>query len=389
MDADEQSGTATDSDVEERQGRSATNDPTGGASAPAPSPYTAPPVSAAPAGGGEDISNRVASSSEPAIALSGTQTLTPYGTGWTEWRQEQVKFNVSVKAPSLSTAIWIYKTDGTQLSKDAFTTGNLLLPGDHPYAWDGYSDGYVLDTTVLRASPLYASVSTWDGHDAHMSQRIQLTTKTVKAKWADVKVDLRAHTVDVTVYVMFMTDPVLGISSAGVGKVGGLIKDGIGKYWSRAIQVNYRPWTVRTQAVERAFDCVPYMLLRGLAKRCFNPGAIIPGANIVFFYNESSPPYDEGVRETGAHEFGHSVLYEAHDVGTSVTHKGSSTVGQDPGKDSPMYPMSGEIDLMRYYNDLPDQPGVTNGSPNDYYARVMAVEDDVKGLVSVAGVEFS
>lgn len=85
---------------------------------------------------------------------------------------------------------------------------------------------------------------------------------------------------------------------------------------------------------------------------------------------------NDDIRETAAHEFGHSVLREAFSVARSLTHKGSSTAGQDRKPDSPHYPVAGEIDLMIYYFE--------EDHPLDFYARVIAAEEDTKGLASIA-----
>jgi hypothetical protein len=44
---------------------------------------------------------------------------------------------------------------------------------------------------------------------------------------------------------------------------------------------------------------------------------------------------------------------------------------------------------MRYYKYLPAGPQVQDGRPDDYWSRLAVVEDDLKGIVSIARVEVS
>jgi hypothetical protein len=82
---------------------------------------------------------------------------------------------------------------------------------------------------------------------------------------------------------------------------------------------------------------------------------------------------------TGAHEVGHSVLRERGGVEFSLTHKGSSSGGQEAvdGTSAPAPPA--EIDVMLYFQDM-------NWFSLD---RVRAVEEDVRALVSLAKVTIT
>ena len=80
----------------------------------------------------------------------------------------------------------------------------------------------------------------------------------------------------------------------------------------------------------------------------------------------------EKFEETAAHEIGHKLLEDYGGMKYSYKHKGTSTLLQDPIKNTP-YPQKGEIDLMKYSDD--------NYKPFDYRDRVILSEKDLKGLL--------
>jgi hypothetical protein len=379
-------------DETEREGREGTREPS-------PAPYVGAPVRAAPVDKATPLQTRVEVSQDPVIALAGTQILRPFDPMWDHFRQDQVKFRVSVKAAAIRVGVTIQKSGGAQLSKDQFTRKEICEAGDHDYFWDGYDDAKLLDTTVLRQGPFYANVYADDGQNMRVGRRIELAAAPALAKWADTKIDLAAKTIAITTYVRFSNDLVRGISDANYDTVKGLIKEGIAQYWKGTIGVNHMPWTVATTVVERDSDSVPFAIQKtapgwitwtGAGKRCFNMGTLVPGGPIVFYVDESKRLNTAYIRETGAHEFGHSILRDAVDGTTSATHKGTSSRLGSLNASMPYYPMTGEIDLMKYYEDWPaGTPNTNNGYPSDYYSRVVAVEEDLKRFASVARVELS
>lgn len=73
---------------------------------------------------------------------------------------------------------------------------------------------------------------------------------------------------------------------------------------------------------------------------------------------------------TAAHEIGHEILKAFGDVYYSYGHKGTvNTVTQEIKDGTPEYPSTGEIDLMKYYQNYYDIP------------RTIASETDVLGLL--------
>ena len=66
----------------------------------------------------------------------------------------------------------------------------------------------------------------------------------------------------------------------------------------------------------------------------------------------------------------------------SWSHKSTSTVLTQKPLDNNPVPAGGEIDLMHYHSDGPR-------NMLDYWARTVASENDVKGLLWLARVKFN
>jgi hypothetical protein len=174
-----------------------------------------------------------------------------------------------------------------------------------------------------------------------------------------------------------------------------LIKEGIHKYWSRnasqspkrKIVVGGVDHEVTTQAIDDSSRGVRYIVDHGIfSDRACNFGVIVPGGAIDF----TLPPPgsvrdpDEDQRETGAHEFGHSVLKDGWGYSYSLHHKGTSTAAQNPvGPDYP--PPPAEIDLMTYFS----KGGTWAPAPSDIYVREVAAEEDVKALIATVRLELT
>jgi hypothetical protein len=88
-------------------------------------------------------------------------------------------------------------------------------------------------------------------------------------------------------------------------------------------------------------------------------------------------------RYTGAHEIGHEILkyVNLNNPDYSFKHKGSSDYSEtkkikEGGFD---YPKSGEIDLMKYYNN----------TPHTYdFSRIVAEQNDVLGLIWLTKIKM-
>jgi hypothetical protein len=85
-------------------------------------------------------------------------------------------------------------------------------------------------------------------------------------------------------------------------------------------------------------------------------------------------------KETSAHEIGHEILKSYGGTIYSYGHKGSvNVVTQSNSGNSINYPVSGEIDIMPYYN---------NYIPHSERIRMAAAEKDVLGLIWLTKIQI-
>lgn len=357
-----------------------------------PPPLVAPPMSAAP-GNDEQLINWKFWTSKPAISISSGAALAAFKLGWTDIRKAQVEFTVTIRKPTTKTTIEIRDGSSTLFSQE-FTSGDYILQGDHGWSWDGYTNGNVLDTAKLRGAHLSARVVTDDGEDSTSFEDAKDGSLPL---FVDATIDLNTKTIDLLVYVKVESSGVPFKSPTYTEFVDcvDLIKQGITRYWSRnssaapkrQITIGGVDYNVNTAAVEDKDRGVSFIVEHGLLNdRSCNYGVVLPGGAVHFDASGS----DDLKRETAAHEFGHSVLVDKSGFYYSLTHKGTSTVGQDYVKTTdsagtvtwvnPWPSAPDEIDVMKYYT--------SGGGPSDRFARTIATEDDVKALLACARFRF-
>ncbi|MFZ4861158.1 hypothetical protein ACL9RF_03150 [Sphingobacterium sp. Mn56C] len=103
---------------------------------------------------------------------------------------------------------------------------------------------------------------------------------------------------------------------------------------------------------------------------CYNVGYI--NYELGWDYNELQDE-DQIFKQTAAHEVGHQIIESFGGTEYSASHKGSSTTDEQIVKpDAPDYPLEGEIDVMRYYQN---DPVISD------LKRSVAAEKDVLGLL--------
>ncbi|PIE48394.1 MAG: hypothetical protein CSA40_00650 [Flavobacteriales bacterium] len=106
------------------------------------------------------------------------------------------------------------------------------------------------------------------------------------------------------------------------------------------------------------------------------------GDNMWYWLGNKEADVNDDFSYTSAHEIGHEILKSFSKKSFhSYKHKGSSTLSDAKPIDNGgvSYPKSGEIDLMKYYND----------DPYWYdFERIAAHEDDVLGLIWLTKMEL-
>ncbi|MFZ4861157.1 hypothetical protein ACL9RF_03145 [Sphingobacterium sp. Mn56C] len=106
---------------------------------------------------------------------------------------------------------------------------------------------------------------------------------------------------------------------------------------------------------------------------CYNVGYIQYGGGWGY---EREAYEDIKFRETVAHEIGHEILKAYGGTIYSYGHKGTvNLITQNKNSNAPLYPTSGEIDIMPYYQ---------NRVPIQDFSRFVAHEKDVLGLIGLS-----
>jgi hypothetical protein len=163
---------------------------------------------------------------------------------------------------------------------------------------------------------------------------------------------------------------------------------GLRRYWSRTITVNGIAFPVDVIGIHNTNNAIGVDLyIEKGSKYVRSYNFAIMRIDASFIYNEgyfTNPSNaDADFMQTSAHEFGHSVLTEFGGIGHSWTHEGSTSFFQSTKKSTPGYPASGEIDLMKYFDESKGPAG---------FHRVMAdsraSEFDVKCLLWMSTLIF-
>lgn len=301
----------------------------------------------------------------------------------TKFGESKVKFDLEIEGDddfeAETTEVAILQGT-TPIFAQTFSTGAYLRkPGDYVWAWDGYDSNGVLDTAILKDQTLKLQVTVnKGGHSA--KHALKLLNEANNADWVDVKIDLNAKQIELAFYINCQNED--GIAAAEYQRLVDLVKSGISKYWSRPIRVDEKTYQVNVTVKERKKDAVDLDIYISNDKdysRSHNSG-VIDGSmfyNLGFWGNKSDA--DTDFEEVAGHEFGHSVLDAFAGKEFSWTHKGCTSLFQQPNSHATPHPKTGEIDLMKYYTD---------GQPADFYSRVIASEEDVKRAINIAAVDF-
>ncbi|GFD79162.1 hypothetical protein KUL118_20240 [Tenacibaculum sp. KUL118] len=112
---------------------------------------------------------------------------------------------------------------------------------------------------------------------------------------------------------------------------------------------------------------------------CYNVGYIYEYFYVDSWDYQTSINEDNEFKETSAHEIGHTILKAYGGTFYSYGHKGSvNTITQKQKSSAPVYPVSGEVDIMPYLKK--NKYGGKRRQPN-IYKRLVASEKDVLSLL--------
>ncbi|MFO0547826.1 MAG: hypothetical protein U0271_05535 [Polyangiaceae bacterium] len=402
------------------------------------------------------------------------------------WRVQPVKFKITLKstpadAKPKRVVVRVVNND-CDLFFEEHTSGELLEPGEHIWAWDGFNvpapkgadpDVGQANTRQLRGA-MTVMVTAYPEVGLPGTGELHLVNRPAKAAFVDVIIDLKSSRATGIAYLSFnhaledgglwaltmaaaalvvagalavdavaaaiqygvqgritddqakthaevlggiaggslllgtvLTASILGshkLTDEEFTKLSGDILRGIEIHWSRHnLTVNGQPFMFDAVAkTEDGHDAVRFALMSPLGEqRACNLSLPFPFCPVTMPYSTST----EDNQETGAHEFGHSILREAFGDDWSTTHKGSSGGMLDQNANgligSPAPPA--EVDLMHYrtgdgahFFDItstnPDGTPKTWVKNEAHYkahiARSKAANVDVLGWIEIAQVEF-
>ena len=288
-------------------------------------------------------------------------------------------------------------------------TSKLLPTGEHIWQWDGYSQAGVLDTKVLKSPDLKVRLTATKGGEQQIEE-LALSNDAEEIEWVDARIDRSAQLVEITVRPSFSDGGVSGkntnLTAKTFTELQAMAKTGIERYWSRdgsraqgvgaPIQTAKGTYKVKVTADVNAEPSAKNFPLIASLSADFGRSTSFAMFKKIYhnqgFWSAANYPADfaDGDFEhTAAHEVGHLILNEYGDGGLvpeySWSHKDTSTVlTQSPRANHPV-PGSGEVDVMHYHSDYPR--GVQGYQ--DYWNRSVASEQDVKGLLWLARVQFN
>jgi hypothetical protein len=322
--------------------------------------------------------------------------------------KDTVDFNL-VNSGRPADVLLIEVLDGTNLVYKG--AAHAPLKGDNVWQWDGYgSEGAyadILDTGVLKSKQLSLRLTTFKGSGKRVYEKVlTLKNKAEKVTWVDAKINRAVKTVEITVRPSFSDGGTEGTPPQGYtpkthAQLEASAVNGINKYWTRdgsrpgnigsPIQTAKGAFAVTVTATANVEPKAGNFRLIELYKAHKDLGNMDRSTSLwplrkiyrlSLLWPAASTGADIDFENTAAHEFGHLILNE-YAAGSSPdyswSHKGSSTVVSQETLPHSQYPLTGEIDVMKYYNPP---------RPVDYYARSVVAEEDVKGLLWLARVKF-
>jgi hypothetical protein len=204
--------------------------------------------------------------------------------------------------------------------------------------------------------------------------------------WALATISLQTHQIKAQVNLDIERS---GLAEAQYARLRNLVFRGIRRFWSRTVHVGGEAFSVDVNAMSALGNAISVSLaVQGGSNYARSHNVGLLGIEATLFYNIGSfatqAEADADFMQTAAHEVGHSILKEFGGVQYSWSHKGSTSLLQSVKDTTPGYPPTGEVDLMRYYDES-KTPGVSFAR---LAARTMADEWDVKCLLWLSRLTF-
>lgn len=208
-----------------------------------------------------------------------------------------------------------------------------------------------------------------------------LHQKLLSVKWANAHIDTANKVIRVSIFINFTS---IHLTYDEFNDLQNLAMQGIHHYWSRKVTIDNTEFKVDVHVLPRKNNSLPVDLAMN-HKHSYVPSRnpMILGLHARFTYNKmqySSVFLDRRDFKLGcAHAFGHAILHTVGGIQLSWTHKGSSQLlFEKANNTAPGYPISGDIDLMSYYDQSKQPIGFIRK-----FRDTIASEADVLRLISI------
>lgn len=299
-----------------------------------------------------------------------------------EIENNTIKFEVRCKKGIVERLTFLIKHNGKEIHRKQLD--NSLKSGDKiEVEWDGFSDTKIYDSTFFTDGELTIEVTGADNEAKDIFK-----SKYNKGKWVDVKIDDNIKIIDVILRVNLSNGRIDSDVTKSLSDLISMGLLGLEKYWGRnktrtignSLNINGNEYEVFIKPLNTEENSMPSLRIYASTKKYGRSRNWILSRKL--FYNSGYYPSiqedDEDYSHTAAHEIGHEILQcFGGKLDYSYVHKDSSTLLTQKVVDESVFPISGEIDLMKYYSD----DSYYTRLSNNFFERNVAAETDVKGLL--------
>ena len=283
--------------------------------------------------------------------------------------------------------------------------------------WDGFI-GDIYSTRPLLSGVELKVYATDASSNSVVSQTENVTFKRKDKDWIDIDIDRKSKRINVNLRVsllplkwntlgpkvvsskyLYPNQPMIKKNDMSKcltdNEVHTLVKEAMSRHWSRShntikgkkidVDINGDKFQVATKCEITDSRSMPTLDVIFNTNRASARSRNWEASRIIFYntgyihngtrwnYKEESKS-NESFKRVFAHEIGHDLLLANGGHMYSKTHKGSSHVWQSPNG---TYTFTGsEYDLMKYSQE--------DFFPPDYYDKVVASEEDVRGLLAIS-----
>ncbi|EXB48249.1 PAAR motif family protein [Acinetobacter sp. 1000160] len=336
---------------------------------------------------------------------------------------KELVFTAKVKHGAFEAIALAVKQDGAFVEvkkiEKAFISGSTIK-----IAWDGFINDLYNSKLFTKESGLTVQIKGYNGGSVISTDEKTFKFKYFKKDWMDVVIGRKTKKVYITLRVNLTDGGASGLfnghfvpdtqikrykvapyrtQTKAFSELLQLALTGINYYWGRNnthptgkyISIHGENYEVFVKAISSVSNAMPEMKLNFVTNVNPNDPMFRSSNSIISrktaymtgylnfdgtwgFYGEDLS--SKKFKETVAHETGHAIISAYAGSKESITHHGSSEIYQSPKKGT-TYPMTGEMDLMKYAEgSLTSIPG--------WDARLIANEKDVISLIFISGISL-